>query len=104
MAARRCMLLFSRGASAEARAKRIGSPQLFDLARRRIARIARVTGAHLVVARVQRGTTFGERLENAWRDAARLYDEIVVVPVDVPQLAARDVARAFALLARHALV
>src|SRR5205814_464154 len=32
------------------------------------------------------------------------YDEIIVVPTDVPQLAARDVRRAFALLRSHELV
>lgn len=42
MTARRCILLFSRGASAEARAKGLASPSLFDLARRRYERIAKV--------------------------------------------------------------
>lgn len=102
--ARRCILLFSRGARDEARAKRIASRQLFDVARRRIERIARVAGVDLIAPRTQRGATFGERLENAFRDAAASYDEIAVVPIDVPQLAARDVTRAFALLANHDLV
>jgi len=102
--ARRCLLLFAREARDEARAKRIASPQLFDLARRRIERIARVAGVELVVARAQHGATFGERLERAYRDAAKSFDEIAVVPIDVPQLSARDVVRAFALLASHELV
>jgi len=102
--ARRCLLLFARGAREEARAKRIDTPQLFDLARRRIERIARVAGVELVVARTQQGATFGERLERAYRDAATSFDEIAVVPIDVPQLSARDVVRAFALLANHELV
>jgi glycosyltransferase A (GT-A) superfamily protein (DUF2064 family) len=96
-------LLFARGASEEARAKRIGSAAVFALARRRIERISRVVGATLVVAE-QRGATFGERLTNAFGDAAARYDEVVVVPTDVPQLTARDVLRAFALLRSHEIV
>jgi len=104
MSARRCLLLFARGAREEARVKRIASPQLFDVARRRIERIARVAGVDLVVSRAQRGATFGERLENAFREAAATYDEVAVVPIDVPQLTVRDVVRAFALLRTHDLV
>jgi len=104
MSARRCLLLFARGAREEARVKRIASPQLFDVARRRIERIARVAGIDLVVSRAQRGATFGERLEHAFREAAATYDEVAVVPIDVPQLTVRDVVRAFALLRTHDLV
>lgn len=103
MRSKRCILLFTRGAAREARAKRIGSAQVFELARRRIERIARVAGAELRVAS-QRGATFGERLTNAFAEAAARYDEVVVVPTDVPQLAASDVLRAFALLRSHEMV
>ena len=99
----RCVLLFARRASEEARAKRIGSAAVFALARRRIERIARVVGARLVVAS-QTGATFGERLSRAFASAAARYDEVVVVPTDVPQLTARDVRRAFALLRGHDMV
>jgi glycosyltransferase A (GT-A) superfamily protein (DUF2064 family) len=97
------VLLFARRASEEARAKRIGSAAVFALARRRIERIARVVGARLVVAS-QTGATFGERLSRAFASAAAQYDEVVVVPTDVPQLTARDVRRAFALLRSHDMV
>lgn len=63
-----------------------------------------MAGVALVVARAQHGATFGERLENAYREAAETFDEIAVVPIDVPQLTARDVFRAFALLRTHDLV
>lgn len=96
----RCLLLFARGASQEARAKRMASAAVFALARRRIERIARLVGADLVVAS-QDGATFGERLSRAFSAAAARYDEVVVVPTDVPQLTAHDVLRAFALLQSH---
>ena len=99
----RCVLLFARRASEEARAKRMASAAVFALARRRIERIARVVGARLVVAS-QTGATFGERLSRAFASAAAQYDEVVVVPTDVPQLTAGDVRRAFALLRSHDMV
>lgn len=98
--------MFSRAPREEERAKRIPrSRLLFAWARGRIARIARSAGVPLVAPRTQRGATFGERLLHAIDDARSSgYRRIVIVPTDVPQLAARDVARAFALLEQHELV
>jgi glycosyltransferase A (GT-A) superfamily protein (DUF2064 family) len=102
----RCLLLFTRSPREEERAKRIPRAHLlFAWARRRIARIARSAGVPLLVTGSQRGDTFGERLIHAVEEArSRGYRQVVIVPTDVPQLAARDVTRAFALLEHHDLV
>jgi glycosyltransferase A (GT-A) superfamily protein (DUF2064 family) len=102
----RCVLLFALPARQEARAKRLSRAEaLFDYSRRRIAAaVAELPGVDLLVL-PQRGGGFGERLENAFSDARALgYGEIVVVPGDVPRLGARELARAFALLAERPVV
>jgi glycosyltransferase A (GT-A) superfamily protein (DUF2064 family) len=54
---------------------------------------------------LQRGSSFGERLENAVEDLAKLgYDQIVIVGQDCPDLETSDVARAFRLLESCRLV
>ena len=54
---------------------------------------------------LQRGSSFGERLENAVEDLAQLgYDQIVIVGQDCPDLEISDVARAFRLLQSCRLV
>ncbi|HEY8019986.1 MAG TPA: DUF2064 domain-containing protein [Thermoanaerobaculia bacterium] len=116
-AAERCVLLFAVSAAAEARAKRLGrAGVLLAYARRRLAAaVAELPGVDLLLvgegapsgARElpQRGSSFGERLENAFADArARGYRDIVAVPGDVPQLGADILRRAFALLADHSTV
>jgi glycosyltransferase A (GT-A) superfamily protein (DUF2064 family) len=103
---RRAVLLFALPARQEARAKRLGRAEvLLDYARRRIAAaVADLPGVDLLVL-PQRGGGFGERLENALADARVLgYEEILVVPGDVPRLGAPQLARAFALLAERPVV
>jgi uncharacterized protein len=97
---RRCVLLFSRSPREEARAKGLcGAETLFALAAERIAEAAALCGFDLLVVggggpkhagpgRVaQRGHGFAERLANAFADAEGLgYEQVVVVPGDVPGL------------------
>jgi hypothetical protein len=102
----RCVLLFALPAQQEAKAKRLSQARaLFDYSRRRIAAaVAGLPGVDLLVL-PQRGSGFGERLENAFADARALgYLEIVVVPGDVPRLGTAQLARAFALLAENSVV
>jgi hypothetical protein len=109
---RRCVLLFARTASQEARAKRLSKARgLFALARRRVAAAAAsLPGVDLLVAGpggalLQRGGSFAERLENAFADARALgYEEIVAVPTDVPRLGRRQLAAAFRRLGTAAAV
>lgn len=108
----RCVLLFSRSPLREGIAK--GVPEasvLFAFARRRISKAVReLPGTDLVLvgdppaphgARLlpQRGRGFGDRLRNAFADAAALgYQEIVAVPGDVPGLSGGHLAKAFRAL------
>jgi len=108
----RCVLVFTRTASHEAAAKRMpAARRLFAWARARVLAAAASSGAQVVVAApaaaarpgarvlVQRGRTFAERLSSALTDARALgYEEIVVVPGDVPGLQARHLRAAFARL------
>jgi len=110
----RCVLVFARTASREAQAKRMPAARaLFACARARVLAAAAASGADVVVAApgglaaappgattlAQRGRTFAERLASAFGDARRLgYQEIVVVPGDVPGLHARHLRSAFASL------
>src|SRR5262245_22675256 len=105
MTTRRCILLFARSAQAEARAKGLDEAAvLFALAERRIRAAARALKIDLVIPE-QRGTTFGERIENAFSDArASGYEQIVVVGNDTPGLRTGHFVRAFAELERHAVV
>ncbi len=112
MPGRRCVLVFTRAASREAAAKRMPAARtLFACAQARALAVAAASGAHVVVstperptsapagARViaQRGGTFAERLAGALSDARRLgYEQIVVVPGDVPGLRPRHLRAAFA--------
>lgn len=100
---RRCVLLFARAPRAEAAAKGLRSGEaLFALAQCRVRdAVAVLPGVELVLVppAAQAGTLFGEKLEAAFRNAARRgYDEIVAVPGDVPELTARDLAAAFLAL------
>jgi len=110
----RCVLVFTRTASHEAAAKRMPAVRpLFACARARVLAAAASSGAHVVVAapvapaaappgaRVvpQRGSTFAERLATALSDVRSLgYEEIVVVPGDVPGLQTRHLRSAFTWL------
>lgn len=100
---RRCVLLFARAPRAEAAAKGLRSGEaLFALSQCRVRdAVAELPGVELVLVppAKQAGTLFGEKLEAAFRNAARRgYDEIVAVPGDVPELTARDLAAAFLAL------
>jgi glycosyltransferase A (GT-A) superfamily protein (DUF2064 family) len=54
---------------------------------------------------LQRGSSFGERLENAIEDLAELgYHQLVIVGRDCPDLEVSDVFQAFSLLESHRLV
>jgi len=110
----RCVLVFTRTAFREARAKRMpGARALFACARSRVLTAAKASGADVVVAMPagpapapphatclpQRGGTFAERLAGALADARGLgYEQIVVVPGDVPGLQARHLRAAFTRL------
>jgi len=110
----RCVLVFARTPFLEARAKRMPAARaLFACARARVLAASAASGGDVVVAAPgapgppppgtiglpQRGSTFAERLANALADARRLgYEEIVVVPGDVPGLDARHLRAAFARL------
>lgn len=108
----RCVLLFARTASQEARTKKLSRARgLFALARRRVvAATASLPGIDLLVAGPggalpQRGGCFAERLANAFADARALgYEEIVAVPTDVPRLGRRQLAAAFRRLAAASVV
>jgi glycosyltransferase A (GT-A) superfamily protein (DUF2064 family) len=116
----RCVLVFSRSAFLEARAKRMpAARKLFACARRRVLAAARSCGVDVVVAApggpglapsgstslAQRGSTFSERLLNALADARRLgYQEIAVVPGDVPGLQGDHLHGAFARLRAYPTV
>jgi len=96
----RCVLLFARAPRAEAAAKGLrGGEALFALSQGRVRdAVAALPGVELVLVppAAQAGRGFGEKLEAAFRDAARRgYEEIVAVPGDVPELTARDLAAAF---------
>ena len=99
----RCVLLFARTATQEARAKKLARARgLFALARRRVLAAARsLPGVDLLIcgpggALPQRGGGFAERLANAFADARALgYEEIVAVPTDVPRLGRLQLAAAF---------
>lgn len=106
---KRCVLLFARAPREEERAKGIPrSRRLFAYARAQAQRAVRgLHGVDLLIAdsQTQQGSTFGERLTSAFVAASdRGYEQIVVVPTDVPQLTAADIRRAFTLLATHSLV
>ena len=110
----RCVLVFARPARLEAQAKRMPDARaLFACARARVLAAAASSGAEVVVAAPggfapaipgatsfpQRGNTFAERLANAMADARGLgFEEIVVVPGDVPGLESRHLRAAFARL------
>ncbi len=110
----RCVLVFARTPFLEARAKRMPAARaLFACARARVLAASAASGADVVVAALgapgpppprttgfpQRGSTFAERLVHALADARQLgYEEIVVVPGDVPGLEARHLRAAFARL------
>jgi hypothetical protein len=109
----RCVLVFTRTAAYEAAAKRMpAARRFFACARARVLAAAASSGARVVVAApeagaalpgarvlAQRGRTFAERLAGALTDARALgYEEIVVVPGDVPGLQARHLRAAFARL------
>jgi glycosyltransferase A (GT-A) superfamily protein (DUF2064 family) len=104
-APRRCVMLFARPASVEARLK--GLPAAEPLFRRMqddVAAAAAEAGADLVQP-PQRGADFGEKLRNAFHAVRALgYDEIVVVAGDVPGLGAEQLAQAFAALRRACAV
>ena len=110
----RCVLVFARTPVLEARAKRMPAARaLFACARARVLAAAASSGADLILAMpsgpapgrpegtrlLQRGSTFAERLVNALTDARALgYEQIVVVPGDVPGLENRHFRTAFARL------
>jgi glycosyltransferase A (GT-A) superfamily protein (DUF2064 family) len=110
----RCVLVFARTPVLEARAKRMPAARaLFACARARVLAAAASSGADLILAMpsgpapgrpeatrlLQRGSTFAERLVNALTDARALgYEQIVVVPGDVPGLENRHLRTAFARL------
>jgi glycosyltransferase A (GT-A) superfamily protein (DUF2064 family) len=116
---RRCVVLFARAPRAEARRKSLPSAEpLFRAVRQRVRQaIARVAGVDLLccgpdaaaspgeLRLPQRGIDFAARLANAFADARALgYEEVLVVPGDVPGLDERTIARAFALLRRSPVV
>ena len=110
----RCVLVFARTPFLEARAKRMPAARaLFACTRARVLAAAASSGADVVLAApsgpasgrpeatrlLQRGSTFAERLANALGDARALgYEQIVVVPGDVPGLESRHLRAAFARL------
>src|SRR5215468_8635221 len=101
-ALRRCVMLFARPASVEARVKGLPAAEpLFRRIQDDIATAAAEAGADLVPA-PQRGADFGEKVRNAFRAVRALgYDEIVVVAGDVPGLGSDQLVDAFEAL-RHA--
>jgi len=100
-APRRCVMLFARPAFVEARVKGLPAAEaLFRRIQDDVAAAAIAAGADLVPA-PQKGADFGEKLRNAFHEVRALgYDEIVVVPGDVPGLGPEQLAQAFAALER----
>jgi glycosyltransferase A (GT-A) superfamily protein (DUF2064 family) len=92
-------MLFARPASVEARVKGLPAAEaLFRRIQEDVAAAAAAAGADLVPA-PQKGADFGEKLRNAFHAVRALgYDEIVVVPGDVPGLGPDHLAHAFAAL------
>jgi hypothetical protein len=117
-AIRRCVLLFARSPREEARAKGLcGAETLFALAAERVAEAAELCGFDLLVVGgggpkrtgpgrlPQRGLGFAERLANAFADAEALgYEQVVVVPGDVPGLDAALLGEARRALDRVGVV
>jgi len=111
---RRCVVLFARPARAEARRKGLPAAEpLFRAVERRLRQsIARVGGVDLLrcapdacapgEGRIpQRGPDFATRLANAFADARALgYEQVLVIPGDVPGLDEGPIGRALALLRR----
>ena len=107
---RRCVVLFARAPRAEARRKSLPAAEALFRAvarhvRQAVARLRRVdllcctpgtspmADGHGIP---QRGGDFASRLAHAFADARALgYDEVVVVPGDVPGLDAPTISRAF---------
>lgn len=95
-----------------------GGAALFRFARSRVVEAVRdLPGVDLILigdgpvpeealrAFPQRGATFGERLQNAFLDVRGLgYEQIVVVPSDVPSLDRRFLSAAFAKLTTNRVV
>ena len=124
--ARRCVLLFARAPRDEGRAKGLAPAEpLFARVLDRIAQDATsLPDVDLVIigeggsatgrspgvfpgARTvaQRGSSFGERFENAFADVSRLgYDEIVAIGGDIPALDGRRISEAFDALASSEVV
>jgi 2-phospho-L-lactate guanylyltransferase (CobY/MobA/RfbA family) len=116
---RRCVVLFARAPRAEARRKALPAAEpLFHAVAQRVRQaVARVEDVDLLCCGPdsagprderdipQRGSDFAARLANAFGDARALgYDEVVVIPGDVPGLDERLLARAFELLALSPVV
>lgn len=119
---RRCVLLFARSPEQEGRLKWSrgvpGGAALFRFARTRIIEAAsKLPDVDLILigegsvpegailALPQRGATFGDRLENAFQDVKALgYDQIVVVPSDVPSLDRTFLSAAFEKLSTARVV
>ena len=113
---RRCVVLFARAPRVEATRKGLRSAEiLFDAIAQRLRRsVCRVAGVDLLCCGVdapdersipQHGASFAERLANAFADARALgYEQVVVVPGDVPGLDHRAIGRAFASLRRAPVV
>jgi len=115
--ARRCLLLFARSPGVEAKLKRVDAlePLFAAVIGRLRASCRALEDVDLVsagtaqdpepFALLQRGSSFGERLTNAVEDARALgYEEIVVVPGDVPGLGRAQLESAFDALRGHELV
>jgi hypothetical protein len=107
---RRCVVLFARAPRAEARHKSLPAAEaLFRAVARHVRReVARLHGVDLLCCAPgvapapdgrrlpQRGDDFASRLAHAFADARALgYDDVVVVPGDVPGLDAHTLRRAF---------
>jgi 2-phospho-L-lactate guanylyltransferase (CobY/MobA/RfbA family) len=107
---RRCVVLFARAPRAEARRKSLPAAEALFRAvarhvRQEVALLPRVdllccapgvTPAPDGRRISQRGHDFASRLARAFADARALgYDDVVVIPGDVPGIDARTIARAF---------
>jgi hypothetical protein len=113
---RRCVLLFARSPEQEGKLKASrgvpGGAALFRFARSRVVEaVGSLAGVDLILigdgpvpegavrALPQHGATFGDRLQNAFRDVRDLgYEQIVAVPSDVPSLDREFLLAAFARL------
>ena len=110
----RCVILFARPSRHEARLKQVAfAAPLFEYTRRRVeAAVGAMPGVDLLLSSddptsdlPQRGTSFGERLENAFNDARALgYSQIIAVGADAPGLGGRQIAAAFQRLESHEVV